>query len=244
MGLFDLPAPLFNLLDSAMATVMPATLRLIVWALVAAVGTMLLYKLFSPQARIGQAKQDARAARRRLNEFDGDFGDAGPLIRAQFTTAFRQLGLVVPGTLLAILPLLCLLLWAETHYGQALPEAGQAPVITTQPEGFATTWDDSTQPPHLHVASDNASAQPSGEIADITMTAPVGIVTKKPWWHWLAANPIGYLPDSAPLEQVRIALPEQHYLGFGPGWMRSWLAIFMPVMFLVSLAMYKGMRIE
>lgn len=244
MGLFDLPAPLFNVLDSAMAAVMPAMLRLAVWALIAAVVTMFLYKLLSPQARIGQAKKDARAARKRLNAFDGDFGDAGPLIRAQFATAFRQLGLVVPGTVLAILPLLCLLLWAETHYGQALPETGQTPVITTQPAGFATTWDDSIEPPHLQVSGAIEADSSAGEIVDIAMVAPVGIVTKKPWWHWLAANPIGYLPDNAPLEQVRVTLPEQHYLGFGPGWMRSWLAIFMPVMFVVSLALYKGLRIE
>ena len=244
MGLFDLPAPLFDLVDDTMASIMPATVRLILWALLAAVATMLLYKLLSPQTRIGQAKKDAREARKRLNEFDGDFGDAGPLIRAQLGTAFRQLGLVLPGTLLAILPLLCLLLWAETHYGQAMPEAGQAPVVVTEPEGFATTWDGTREPPHLYIGDRNKSGQPPDDIADITMTAPVGMITKKPWWHWLAANPIGYLPDSAPLQHVRIALPERHYLGFGPGWMRSWLAIFMPVMFLVSLAMYKGLRIE
>ncbi|MES1925880.1 hypothetical protein [Salinisphaera sp. T31B1] len=241
MGLFDLPAPLFDGVDRGMASVMPPTLRLIVWALLAAVGTMMLYKLFSPQARIGAAKRDARAARQRLNAFDGDFADAGPLIRDQFVTAFRQLGLVVPGTILAILPLLCLLLWAETHYGQALPPTGQSPAIITQPAGFDARWDDSISPPHIRVAGPTGQSTP---IADIRMVAPVGVVTQKPWWHWLAANPLGYLPDDSPLEQVIIELPERHYLGFGPGWMRSWLAIFIPVMFIVSLAMYKWLRIE
>ncbi|GAB3679108.1 hypothetical protein [Salinisphaera aquimarina] len=238
MGLFDLPAPLFTFIDNVMASVLPATLRLVVWAVVGAVGTMLLYKVLSPQARIGRAKKDAKAARRRLNEFDGDFADAGPLIRDQFVSAFRQLGLVVPGTIIAILPLLCLLVWAETWYGANLPEPGQAPTITTQPTGFDTSWDDAQQPTHLRVGRDG------NNIADIVMRAPVGIVTKKPWWHWLAANPIGYLPDNAPLQQVRIELPEPHYLPFGPGWMRSWLAIFIPIMFVISLILYKWLRIE
>lgn len=238
MGLFDLPAPLFSAVDAAMATFIPATLRLAIWALIAAIGTMYLYKLLSPQTRIGAAKREAKAARKRLNEFDGDFADAGPLIRDQFVTAFKHVGLVVPGTLLAILPLLCLLVWAETYYGQALPEPGATPAITTVPDGFPASWDDGQTPPHLRVGE---AAQP---IADITLSAPVGIVTKQPWWHWLAANPIGYLPDNAPLEQVRIALPERHYLPFGPDWMRNWLAIFIPVMFIVSLAIYKWAKIE
>lgn len=238
MGLFDLPAPLFNLLDAAMATVLPATLRLILWALVAAVGTMLLYKALSPQKRIGEAKREAKAARRRLNDFDGDFADAGPLIRDQLLAAFRHVGLVLPGTLLAVLPLLCLLVWAETHYARTLPVDGEAPAITTVPEGFQTQWQADEQPPHVRVLRDRDT------LADIAMVAPVGIVTKQPWWHWLAANPIGYLANDAPLEQVRIALPEQHYLPFGPGWMRSWLAVFIPVMFIVSLAMFKWARIE
>ena len=99
MGLFDLPAPLFNVLDGAMATVLPAAARLAIWAVFGAVLTMFLYKLCSPQAKIGQAKREAKAARQRLNAFDGDFADAGPLIKNQFTTAFKHVGMVVPGTL-------------------------------------------------------------------------------------------------------------------------------------------------
>ncbi|MES1952518.1 hypothetical protein S4A8_16747 [Salinisphaera sp. S4-8] len=238
MGLFDLPAPLFNSLDAAMAGFMPAALRLAIWAVLGSVLTMFLYKLCSPQARIGQAKRDAKAARQRLNAFDGDFADAGPLIKKQFTTAFRHVGLVVPGTLLAILPLLALLLWAETHYGHTLPAPGEAPTITTVPEGVATHWDDRTQPAKLSVGDAGAP------IAQFDMTAPVGIVTKQPWWHWLAENPLGYLPEDAPVEQIRIDLPVLEVIPFGPAWMHSWLFVFIPVMFIVSLAIYKWAKIE
>ncbi|ROO33085.1 hypothetical protein [Salinisphaera orenii] len=239
MGLFNLPAPLFNFVDAGMAGVLPAAVRLAVWAAIGAIGTMLLYKMLSPQARIGEAKRRAKAARQRLNAFDGDFADAGPLIRDQFASAFRHVGLVVPGTMLAILPLLCLLLWAETHYGQALPEPGQAPaIIITPAEGFTGEWQAADEPPHVRVTRNGET------VADITMIAPVGVVTKQPWWHWLAANPLGYLPDDAAVEQIRIHLPERHYLSFGPDWMRGWLAIFIPVMFIVSLAIYRWAKIE
>lgn len=238
MGLFDLPAPLFNVIDQAMAGVLPAALRLAVWALLGSVLTMFLYKMLSPQSRIGTSKREAKAARQRLNAFDGDFADAGPLIKAQFVSAFRTVGLVVPGTLLAILPLLALLLWAETWYGHELPAGEPAPAIATVPEGFTTQWDSASQPPHLSVYDGEKA------IADIDISAPVGIVTKQPWWHWLAENPLGYLPDDSPVEQVRIDLPTLEVIHFGPLWMRSWLFVFIPVMFLVSLVIYKWAKIE
>ena len=119
MALFDLPAPLFATLDAGLATVLPAVARLAVWAALAGVGTLFLYKWLSPQGRIGEAKRAAREARRALNGFDGEFGDAGPLIRDQFVTAFRHLGLVVIPTLISILPLLALL----PHQPQPPPRA-------------------------------------------------------------------------------------------------------------------------
>ena len=238
MGFFDWPAPGFTALDQLMATALPDWLRLTIWAGVAAIGTMLLYKWLSPQSRIAEAKKNAREARQRLNAFDGDFADAGPLIRRQFATAFRHVGLVVPGTLLAILPLLSLLLWAETYYGHRLPPPDDPPTVRTVPEGAETRWNGAQQPAELSVFNGPTL------VAAIDMTAPGGIVTKQPWWHWLAENPLGYLPDDAPVEQVWIALPERHVLPFGPDWLRSWLAVFMPVMFVVSLLMYRWANIQ
>jgi len=238
MGIFDSPAPVFSTADRLMATALPDWLRLVIWAGLAAIVTMLLYKWLSPQSRIAEAKTEAREARARLNAFDGDFADAGPLIKRQFSTALRHVGLVVPGTLLAIVPLLSLLLWAETYYGHRLPPPDDPPTVRTVPEGAVTRWDGGSQPASLSVL------EGSRVVAEIDMTAPVGIVTKRPWWHWLADNPLGYLPEDGPVEQVWIALPERHVLPFGPEWLRSWLAVFMPVMFVVSLLMYRWAKIQ
>ncbi|MDF0751132.1 hypothetical protein NLU14_12945 [Marinobacter sp. 71-i] len=156
MGILELPAPLFASLDQFMAVGILATVRLIIWGSIGAVVTMGLYKLFSPQAKIGHAKRAAQAARRRLYEFDGELADAGPLIRGQFIAAFKHIGLVVPASLLAMFPLLCLLVWLDTTYGQ---------------------------------------------------------------------SNVAYLP-------------------VGPEWGRSWMAVFFPVMVMVSLLIYRWARIE
>lgn len=239
MGLFNLLSPLFGAVDAALATLLPAVPRIALWAAILAIGTMILYKWLSPQKSIGVAKREAHAARQRLNRFDGEFADAGPLIRAQFATAFRHIGLVVPGTILAILPLLCFLVWADNHFDYALPGAGARPGLSTVPSsatGVTLRWD--STPPRITLvdAAHNQHSYP--------LRAPVPEITKHHAWNWLVGNPLGYLPDDAPVQAVRIHLPQRELLHIGPHWMHGWLAVFLPVMFIVSLLMFKWARIE
>lgn len=241
MGLLNILSPVFGTLDGAVAPLLPAVLRIAIWATLLAVGTMLLYKILSPQARIGEAKRHARDARRRLNSFDGELADAGPLIRDQFVTAFRHIGLVIPGTFIAILPLLCFLVWADNHYGHDLPADGQSPALATIPEhanGVRLRWDAQNRPPALAFSADDNGAR------SYPMIAPVTIIAKHSAWNWLVGNPLGYLPDDSPVEAVRIDLPEHEFFHVGPQWMRGWLAVFIPVMFVVSLLMFKWAKIE
>jgi hypothetical protein len=44
---------------------------------------------------------------------------------------------------------------------------------------------------------------------------------KRQWWNSLIGNPIGYLPESSPLEWIDLDLPEKEYLPFGPTWLRA-----------------------
>ncbi|HET7314307.1 hypothetical protein [Salinisphaera sp.] len=241
MGLLNILSPVFGAVDGAVAPVLPAAARMALWAAFLAVGTMLLYKVLSPQERIGKAKREAREARRKLNSFDGEFADAGPLIRDQFVTAFKHIGLVVPGTIIAILPLLCFLVWADNYFGHELPADGVTPKVSTVPataNGVRAHWDASSHPPAVSVQGEG------GETRSYPMNAPVPVLTKYSAWNWLVGNPLGYLPDDSPLRAVRIELPEREYIHFGPNWMHGWLAVFIPVMFIVSLLMFKWAKIE
>lgn len=238
MGLLDLPDPLFGAIDAGLATFLPGSLRLAIWAIVAGVGTLFLYRLLSPQGKIGEAKRNARAARKRLNEFDGEFSDAGPLIKDQFASAFKHLGLVVLPTLISILPLLALLTWLESHYAHTLPEPGQTPEMQVTPASYQSQWSEEDTGPHLIVSDSD------GELANIAMTAPIPVVEQRQWWNWLIGNPLGYLSPESGIERVTLALPQPEYLPFGPDWMRHWLAIFFPVMLIVSLITYRWAKIE
>lgn len=238
-GLLNLLFPLFRVVDNGMALLLPGWARLALWAAIGGVGTMFLYRLLSPQARIGRAKREAREARAALNRYDGDFAGAAPLMRRQFVTAFRHIGLVLPSTLVSVLPLLSLLVWAEGVYGHGYPAAGDTPQIQVWPQGFAGRWQaDAAAAPQIVVVD-------AGEmIARVPLPSPVTVIDQHQWWNWLAANPAGYLPANSPIDRIRIDLPAKHYLPWGPGWARSWLMIFIPVMFVVSLAMYRIAKIE
>ncbi|MGC3874323.1 hypothetical protein ACPF7Z_13760 [Halomonas sp. GXIMD04776] len=248
MGLLDLPAPLFAAMDNGMAWVLPPSLRLVVWAAIAGAGTLLLYRALSPQTRIGRAKRAAREARQRLNRFDGEFTDAGPLIREQFVAAFRHLGLVLPSTLLSILPLLALLVWIETAYGYSYPAPGNTPTLTTIPDHLRTDWVGEGEPPGQNDGRDSLRhilvLDEESVVAEVALTAPVPVIAQHQWWNWLVANPLGYLPEGGDVQRIEIALPQRTYLPLGPSWMRSWWVIFFPVMLIVSLLVYRWARIE
>ncbi|MFC3284045.1 hypothetical protein [Litchfieldella rifensis] len=238
MGILDLPAPLFAAVDHVMAMGLPAVLRLVIWAAIGGAVTLGLYRLLSPQEKIGRAKREARSARQRLNAFDGELADAGPLIRAQFVAAFRHLGLVLPSTLVSILPLLALLVWLDTSYGHDYPAAGDTPVVMASPGHLDAEWVADDQQPRVKVREHDI------EVVEIALSAPVPVIEKRHWWNWLIANPLGYLPGDSGIERVEISLPERSYLPIGPSWMRSWIAVFFPVMLIVSLVIYRWARIE
>lgn len=241
MGLFDLPGPVFGLIDQAMALLLPPLARLVAWGLLAGVASMLLYRLISPQGKIAAAKAAAIAARRRLNAYQGDFAGARPLMAAQLRTAFRHLGLVLAPSVLSSLPALCLLVWLDNTYAYDFPAPGELPPVEVQPDAaFEGQFRSDDSGGRVQIR-----ARPDGQtLADVPLEAPVPLLEKWSWLNLLFGNPAGYLPDSAPVERVSITLPEKYYLDFGPDWARSWLALFLPVLVVTSLAMYRIARID
>ncbi len=86
--------------------------------------------------------------------------------------------------------------------------------------------------------------QTDSDWLDYALTMPIPVIEQRRWWNWLVGNPLGYLPDGDRVERVEIGLPERAYLPFGPPWMRSWLALLLPTMILVSLTTYRLARIQ
>jgi hypothetical protein len=245
VGVLDLPAPLFAGVDSLLSGLAPPTLRLALWGVIAAALSMGAYWLLSPQTRIAQAKADALAARRALDAYDGEFAEAWPLMGRVLRTALRQLGLVTSPALLGSLPVLALLAWLSTTYGHSFPPDGAAiPVRTTPQAGAAQVQtvqaDASAKAGRQVVVLDDA-----GNVVErFILSAPVPTIHKRQWWNVVIGNPIGYLPDSSPLEWIELGLPQREYLPLGPSWLRAWYVVFFGVLLAASLAIKAAARIE
>lgn len=235
MGLLDLPGPLFDAIDGWL-TVLPPWLRVVLWGGVSGALSMWLYKLISPQQRIGRATGDQRDARRRLGEFDGELGDAWPLIRNLLGVSLRRVGQVTGPALVASIPVLCVLVWLSTAYGHRFP--ADPPPVDVQPAPLSGHWVNGSKPGVVVTGSDGA------ELGRVSLPAPVPVVEKRRWWNVLIGNPAGYLSPASPVERVLVDLPRRQVLPFGPAWLRGWELPFFAALLATSLALKRALRIH
>lgn len=236
-GLFDLPAPLLQWLDDRLTLIVPAGISVAVWAAVGAVVCLELYRIASPQRKIDKVKQDARAAQRTLASYDGEFDGAWPLIKRMLGLSLKRVGIVVPATLVAALPVIILLVWLSNSYGHRFPAAGESVTVDVVPPLEGRWVSEGAQGGgRVQALEDDGRV-----VLDYPLARAVPVLHKRQWWNWLIGNPAGYLPDDGPLSEVRMDLPRRELLSAGPGWVRGWEAVFLPVLFVVALA-YKSAR--
>ncbi len=238
MGLLDLPGLIYGAVDRTVAPVLPPVWRLVLWAMLGAVASMLLYKWLSPQGQIAAIKQRGVETRRQLFEHDDDLASAWPLIRAQFGAAFHRIRLVLPATLIATLPIITLLIWLDGTYARDLPET-ETPPIEITPGDYRGSWQQGVVAPRITVRGEDGNF-----VANVPFPAAIPEIEKRHWWNLLIGNPAGYLPEQGPVERVSVQLPEKSYIPFGPDWARSWLAVFLPIFLITSLCFHRIARIQ
>lgn len=243
MGLLDLPSPLFQSVDLLMQGI-PVSGRIVVWAVVGGAVSMWLYGLLSPQKELERVETEAREARVKLNAFDGDMDEAGPLIADALRKAMRRLWLAFPPALVASLPLLVLVAWLSNHYGYRFHETPSRTAVAVEPDSYEATMvrqkaaTDTVSDHHVIVRA------PQGQvISDVPVRAPVPVIEKWKWWNWFLGNPAGYLPEASPVKRVDLSLKRQDVISIGPSWMRGWEFSFFVLLFAVSIIVKKVGRI-
>jgi hypothetical protein len=246
MGLLDLPGPLICTVDSALLPGSPSAVRLALWGALAGVAAMLLYWAFSPQASISATKRELARTRRALDAYDGEFAGAGGLIGAMLVQALRQVGLVLLPTLLAALPVLCLIAWLGGAYGYFYPTPSMAVPVRAVPDDYSVAWRDTVASPGaLRKPAELVVTDRGGrEVGSFPLAAAVPVLHKRHWWNRLMENPAGYLPDETPLERIEIALPRQEFIHVGPLWTRGWEALFFAALSVSALLVKLLFRIK
>jgi len=140
MGLFDLPAPPFGFIDGVLAMAMPPLLRLVFWGILAGWFTMVLYRLFSDQEKIGALKVLQKNQQKNTAEFDGEFSELLPIIRHTLGLGFKQLGLALGPALLATIPVLFIVIWVAGEFGYVTAVEGSEVFISIEPASSDIHW--------------------------------------------------------------------------------------------------------
>jgi len=253
-GIFDIPAPLLTWVDLALAALLPDSVRLVFWGIAAGVASMGLYWLTSPQEKLRQAKHDAVAARQALAAYDGEFEGIWPVMGRSLSTSFRHLGLALGPALLGSLPVLVLMGWMAGNYGYELPDAGRQVRMQAQPAGITLAWSEDGARVNSSDAWTATWPTPDAPrslvdafgntLVTIPLAQPVPVIHKRAWWNLFFANPLGSLPETAPVDLIGIELPVKTFLPFGPGWMQGWEASFILVVLVASIAVKFLFRIR
>jgi hypothetical protein len=141
--------------------------------------------------------------------------------------------------------------WLAIRWAQPMPAPGTPVALTHAPPETALT----VEPPAA-LPSPGTLAWPPPDapvsLKDGTGTVvyeglgarpPASVIHKPVWWNALLGNPAGYLPESTPLREVRLAVPEREVLGFGPSWARGFELTYFATVVVVSLAIKAAFRI-
>jgi hypothetical protein len=253
MGLFDLPAPILGAIDGVLAMALPPVLRLVIWGILAGWLTMVVYRRLSNQKKIGELKAQQKIQQKTIAEFDGEFEELMPLIRHTLALGFKQLGLALGPALLATVPVLFIVIWVAGEFGYETPVAGGEVLLNAEPAGGDVHWSATSE---VKISENGWVINWPSEGQSLTMTDSrqpllvlplahnIPIIHKKKWWNLLMANPLGYLPEDGKTDVIHINLPEQVFMGSGPGWMRGWMFSFFGTFLLSSVAFKLLLRID
>jgi len=242
MGLFDLPAPLFNAIQQLL-TALPPLLQLSLWAVFTGAISMACYWAFSNQSKVADAKAAAIAARTALNGYEGhEFSEMWALVGATLRTSGRHFWVVLGPALLGSLPALTLIVWVSNQFGYVLPEAGQTLAITVETEAGSVGTRRVLYPGTTGTVP--VRAADGAALTMLPLQAPVPLIHKKLWWNSLIGNQAGYLDDDAPVEALRFGLTPQHFINVGPDWARSWELTYFLLLIISSLAIKFAFRID
>lgn len=252
-GLLDWPGVVFGWINDGLLLFLPLPLALLLWGVVSGWATMWVYRRFSNQDKLAALVPQARAVRRELANYDGEFSGLFPLMRENFRLSGRHIGLALGPALLAGVPVLFVLVWISNAFGAYFPEPGarvNVEAVSTDAGSNALRWRwQETESRHLpsavgepirwRIAWPEESAglvTPEGEtVAEIPPPQAAPVLHPRRWWNVLIANPAGYLPPDSPADSIRLNLPVREILPFGPDWMRGWMFPYFVVLIIASL---------
>jgi predicted AlkP superfamily phosphohydrolase/phosphomutase len=258
-GWFDIASPALSWIDGTVLGWLPVALRVAVWAAVASLVSMVIYRLISGQDRLTEIKAQVVETRTKLQGFEGEFAELWPILRHNLALAGRQLWHTFVPAVVAGFPVIFILVWMSNAFDARPPEAGAKVAVTlsavegrtlpplkwsgdgTAAETAPEAWDVSWPAAGGRLALENADG---ASLLTLPTVAPVRTVAQWAWWNRLIGNPGGYLATPGEIAAAHIDLPEPTVLPFGPAWLRGWLPLTLLVLVVLSLFLKSYWRLH
>jgi predicted AlkP superfamily phosphohydrolase/phosphomutase len=261
VGWLDLPAPALSAIDRDALGWLSGPARVVVWSLIAALTSMLLYRVIARPRTLARLNQEALAMREKLNllESEGRQQDMGRLFRRSLGIAGRQLGIRLIVVAIASLPILFILVWMSNAYDASTPIAGETVRVTLEPvlgrELPPVSWRGDGKATEIAPGAWNVTWPGEGSRVDLydsdglrllslPSEEPVRTVAQRAWHNVLLGNPGGYLPSPGDVEAVSIDLPRPAVMPVGPDWVRGWLPVSLVLIVAISLLLRLRWRLH
>ena len=245
MGIFDLLTPPLAWIDNTILASINIDVRLIIWSLISAIGSTLLFKWFINPQKISVAKTQLRASQKALNSHDGEFSELKSLATKTIALSLKRLGLTIIPTLAASTILVFMLVFLSSQYDLKVPEAGSR-------INYTITWEEGIKNQTIQWSDKLANTQTTvtwpEENTTIEMfdnqglkllsipTVPVSIIHKKQWWNVLLANPAGYIPDHSDVAYVTFEFTSKEMGPIFGAYFDTWHWPFIILLSLFSIA--------
>lgn len=233
MPIFDLPAPVFSLIDRGFAAVGGGSMRIALWALVSSVVCMGIYRLTSNQKQIETLKKDIASAKAAFNENPpDDMSAAMAASRKMLMLSLKQIGKSLGPTLLSGLPVIFVFAFLANTYSYDAPVNGaelQASFVHSDGlvEQRSVTWPVKDE---LVVPGNTPGVS--------------AVIYPRDWTSALFGNPSGDLKDGTGLDHIAIGLTPKTYLSMMPSLLSGWEGLFLIMMMTISLAIKFAFRIH
>jgi len=252
-GLLGIPFPLYGVVDRLMASVIGATGSILVWSLLCSAAVLFIYRHCSPQKKLRVIKDRMREIGGELNKNPDDLSLLLRLSGENIKIAFKRFLLTFLPTCVAVLPLLSLATWLNSHYGYQTPLPGEKVIATAMPVsteigagwasmltyGVTNTVEATEGVDALTLFGSDGTA-----LAEVTFPPRGNVIAHKKWWNLLLGNPVGYLPVNSAPDAVLLDFDRREFIGFGPDWMRGWEAVFLVGMTVFSIGLKVAFKVE
>jgi hypothetical protein len=242
-GALEILNPILALVDGALDWT-SATIRLLLWGVIAGAASMGLYRLLSPQGRLRELAERAREARR-----SPPGGAAGASMTGLVQISGRRLLLTLAPTLVSCVPILFVLGFLNATYDLDPPEAG-VPVAVLSGDGdaiaveggqrFAEGWTVAWPGPGEKVRVFDAQGRP---IYTLTADTRPGAARERGPTALLLGAPAGLIAPESSVDSLEIVTAPRSILQAGLDLRYQWIFPFLLSLVATSLLIKPRYRI-